>query len=80
MQFINSPRGETEVRGITFEQLFKLYKSKVEIIAATKGNFDPEGAAQNFCCEVEKAMGIYPNTGEPSDSLYDVAYEQGSYK
>lgn len=53
-------RANTEVKGITFEQLYGLVKDRIQWVTATS---DYDAVCQALCCEVEKAMGIYPNTG-----------------
>jgi hypothetical protein len=59
MMFIGkNTRAQTEVKGITYEQLYKCFCMRLEYLAE---NYDPDAVAQNFCCEIEKLMGIYPN-------------------
>jgi hypothetical protein len=53
-------RALTEVKGITFEQLYGLVKDRLQWVTQ---NSDHDAVCQALCCEVEKAMGIYPNTG-----------------
>ena len=67
--FNQSPRGDTIVN-LPLSKLYELVLDRATTIADTtdKGlSIDPVAVAQNFCVTVEKAMGIYPNTGEPSD-------------
>jgi hypothetical protein len=52
-------RGETEIKGITYNQMFDLLVSRV--VYYRHGKTDPEAFAQNVCCHVESLMGIYPN-------------------
>jgi hypothetical protein len=55
-------RALTEVKGITFEQLYGLVKDRLEWVTP---NSDHDAVCQALCCEVEKAMGIYPNVAAP---------------
>lgn len=56
---------DVEIRGITFGQFYRNACDRFEYYGG-----DPEAAAQNFCCELEKMMGIFPNTSpsEPKDA------------
>ena len=56
---------DVEIWGITFGQFYRNACDRFEYYGG-----DPEAAAQNFCCEIEKMMGIFPNTSpsEPKDA------------
>jgi hypothetical protein len=51
-------RALTEVKGITFQDLYKIALDRITLV---RPNSDPDAVCQALCCEVEKAMGIYPN-------------------
>lgn len=52
-------RGQTEIKGITYQQLYEMLVERV--LYYRHGQTDPEAFAQNVCVQVEKLMGIFPN-------------------
>lgn len=52
-------RGETEISGVTYEQLYMIVRRKLDYFHPDK--CDPDAFCQDMCCQVEKAQGIYPN-------------------
>ncbi len=54
-------RGDQEVSGVTMRDLYKIVRDRIEYNCMGEQSIDPDAVAQNFCCEVEKKMGIYPN-------------------
>lgn len=52
-------RGETEIKGVTVKDVYKLVLARLEYFHPDK--CDPDAFCQNICCEIEKKMGIYPN-------------------
>jgi hypothetical protein len=51
-------RARTKIT-ITFEQLYGILLKRVDHFDHNRD--DPDAFCQQVCCEVEKAMGIYPN-------------------
>lgn len=60
MQFINSPRGDTEAR-ISFDDLYRIVREKLNYFHPDRS--DPDAFCQDMCVRIEKKMGIYPNVG-----------------
>lgn len=60
MQFINSPRGDTEVR-VSFDDLYRIVREKLNYFHPDRS--DPDAFCQDMCVRIEKKMGIYPNVG-----------------
>jgi hypothetical protein len=52
-------RGQTQIHGITYADLYRIILARLEFYDSDTS--DPEAFCQKVCCEVEKAMGIYPN-------------------
>jgi hypothetical protein len=50
-------RGETTCT-LTIGQLYQAFLDRAQYI---RPDTDLDASAQAFCCEIEKAMGIYPN-------------------
>ena len=59
--FDGDARGDQIVSGVTMRQLYVIMRDRVIYALDAPGSVDPDAVAQNFCCEVEKAMGIFPN-------------------
>jgi hypothetical protein len=51
-------RGGNEIKGITFAQVYKIFKDRLTYLDR---DYDPDAVCQNACVEIEKAMGIYPS-------------------
>jgi hypothetical protein len=54
-----SARGRQEISKITMSELYQIIGERLQYYSS--GYSDPDAFCQNVCCEVEKAMGIYPN-------------------
>ena len=59
-------RGETEIKGISFKDMYELVLARIEYFHPDK--CDPDAFCQNICCEIEKKMGIYPNVPKLIDN------------
>lgn len=57
IQLFTGERGET-VCSLKIADLYRLYVDRAQYI---RPDSDLDASAQAFCCEIEKAMGIYPN-------------------
>ncbi len=60
-------RGGMLISGLTYADVYAIIRKRLEYVP---GNFDPDAVCQAICCELEKAMGIYPNVpGLRTDDL-----------
>jgi hypothetical protein len=64
---IQGTRGETEISGVTYRQLYDIVRQKLDYFHPAR--CDPDAFCQDMCNLVEKAQGIYPNI---PDELKDV--------
>lgn len=53
----NGARGSHGV-DLTMAQVYDIIRERLNYL---QENFDPDAFCQNVCCEIEKAMGIFPN-------------------
>lgn len=61
--FTTSPRGDT-IATLSLSTLYKLVHDRVRYASLNYPSVDADAVTQNFCVEVEKAMGIFPNVPE----------------
>lgn len=58
-QTFTSTRGQTEIAGVTYAQLYDIVRRKLDYFHPDRS--DPDAFCQDMCCQVEKAQGIFPN-------------------
>lgn len=61
-QTFQGTRGQTEIKGVTFAEVYDIVLRKLEYFHPERS--DPDAFCQDMCCEIEKKMGIYPNVPE----------------
>ena len=63
---IQGLRGETEIVGVTYRQLYDIVRKKLDHFHPDRS--DPDAFCQDVCCQVERVQGIYPNVPGLTDA------------
>jgi hypothetical protein len=60
-QLFNHPQSDRSqtIATISFADLYKIVRNKLDYYHQDRS--DPDAFCQDMCCQIEKAMGIYPN-------------------
>lgn len=66
---IQGKRGLTEIRGVTYRQLYDIVRRKLDWYHPDRS--DPVAFCQDMCCQIEKIQGIYPNVDQLTETTHE---------